>query len=110
MVAELARFELANRVRRLRHFQWGLPKSPHFGTCMRLNFNSTRTRLPLLLNSSLTEPCFWKCRSLRSGNAATSVVALRLFMSAFIWMSPDDRDCLNEVSCRFVSAKGLAAG
>ena len=29
------------------------------------------TRLPLPFNSSLTEPCFWKCRSLRSGNAAT---------------------------------------
>src|SRR5438876_5992602 len=84
-MAERARFELANGVSPLRHFQCGLPKPPHFGTCMRLNFNSTRTRLPLLLNSSLTEPCFWKCRSLRSGNAATSVVALRLVISAFIW-------------------------
>ncbi len=41
MVAERARFELANGVRPLRHFQCGLPELPHFEGCRSLNFNST---------------------------------------------------------------------
>jgi len=41
MVAERARFELANGVRPLRHFQCGLPKASHFEASAALNFNST---------------------------------------------------------------------
>ncbi len=41
MVAERARFELANGVRPLRHFQCGLPKASHFEASAPLNLNST---------------------------------------------------------------------
>jgi hypothetical protein len=40
LVAERARFELANGVRPLRQFQCGLPKPTHFRLDMAVNFNS----------------------------------------------------------------------
>jgi hypothetical protein len=39
-----------------------------------------------MFNSSSMEPCFWKCRSLRPGNAATSFSSIAAFVFAFIWI------------------------
>ena len=51
-LAERARFERANGVRPLRHFQCGLPKRPTLGGGRLLNFD-------LLLNSSSTSVSEW---------------------------------------------------